>query len=99
MVTLVAGQWLQSHDMNQSVWDQHMPDDELLRDQDNELILTADGAPIPYSAFENEPSDTYLYLYRRPREERIRDMLNAGITVPKRLLDLAGMTDTGEDKL
>jgi hypothetical protein len=59
-----------------------MPDDELLHDQNNKLILTADGAPIPYAAFENEPSDTYLYLYRRPHEERIRDMLDAGVAVP-----------------
>ena len=76
-----------------------MVDDELLRDEYGELILTADGSPIPYAAFENEPSDTYLYLYTRSRKERVEQMMNLGVPVPQRLLDRAGMTHTGGDKL
>ena len=56
--------------------------DELLRDSHGELILTADGLPIPYAAFENEPSDTYLYLYARSRKERVEQMINMGVPVP-----------------
>jgi len=48
--------------------------DEFLRDKHGELILTADGSPIPYSAFENEPSNTYLYLYARSRKERVEHL-------------------------
>jgi hypothetical protein len=72
--------------------------DKYLRDNHGELILTADGSPIPYAAFENEPSDTYLYLYSRSRKERVELMINMGVHVSQRLLDQVKICHEGVDK-
>ena len=72
-----------------------MVDDEFLRDKHGELILFADGSPIPHAAFENEPSDTYLYLYSLSRKERVEQMEKMGL--PQQLVDLVRDSSEGVD--
>lgn len=73
-----------------------MVDDELLRDKHGELILTADGSPIPHAAFENESSGAYMNTLSR--KERVEWMLRIGITVPQWLLDQVKVSPEGTDK-